>query len=667
MPEKQHPRTFRVRCLALVCGTFVSIAHARGPSPYLPLNLSPEIERQVERVLILAGKPVLSRPIAAATVLDALPEACKRDEILCREVERYLHRYMQPYGITTLRPEVAVHNGDSTASIPNRHGQRVDSSWQISASGLLQLGDYVVVTAGGIAYDDGAVATGSLLSMGFDFAQLDVGYRDHWLSPLSDSSSLISTEAATMPSITLSNYEPLTPLGIHYEIFGALMSEQHDIRYFDATTDGHPRLAGIQLGLEPVTGYGVTVNRISQYGGGARSGDNEWSDFWHALTDQQNAPDESGVSEETGNRVASLGSSMLFPGKVPFAVRAEYAGEDNAYKGNRLLGATNFTVGVDLPKLPGNVDVTAEVSEWQNDWYVHHVYPEGLTNDGRVIGHWFGDERQFGDAIGGSSQMVRAGWYSAAGNYWQVKYRAMQLDQDWRRPGATNLPYRRMQSLSLEFSTQVAGWPVSAEVQAGEDVFGDSFARLSASMDLSGFTRGGASVAGIESTVDVADVVDFFVDVGVVQAEVTKILAVDIPDTTTDAEQDLHVAVGARRPVSKRNDLGVRLEWERVDDHDLLSFRALDYRFRIGRKLAVNAFFGVGRYEVDLPCYGYYWGAGLQYRDIIPKWDLSLDWREHYKMGRDKTALPDDPPISWDRTRMFFDVNSYALYLSRRW
>jgi len=39
------------------------------------------IEHQIERVLILAGKPVMSRPIAAATVLDALPKACKIDPL----------------------------------------------------------------------------------------------------------------------------------------------------------------------------------------------------------------------------------------------------------------------------------------------------------------------------------------------------------------------------------------------------------------------------------------------------------------------------------------------------------------------------------------------------------------------------------------------------------
>ena len=38
--------------------------------------------------------------------------------------------------------------------------------------------------------------TGSMLSAGFEFAQLDVGYRDHWFSPFTDSAMLISTRGA---------------------------------------------------------------------------------------------------------------------------------------------------------------------------------------------------------------------------------------------------------------------------------------------------------------------------------------------------------------------------------------------------------------------------------------------------------------------------------------
>jgi hypothetical protein len=118
--------------------------------------------------------------------------------------------------------------------------------------------------------------------------------------------------------------------------------------------------------------------------------------------------------------------------------------------------------------------------------------------------------------------------------------------------------------------------------------------------------------------------------------------------------------------VSERSDFGVRLEVDRVQGEQLLSVRALDYRFRWTRRLALSGFFGVGRYEVGLPAYGYYWGAGVQYRDVLPGWDVGVDLRHHEKLGRDK-VLPDDPPSTPDRTRLFFDVDGATLYVSRRW
>src|SRR5690349_16115632 len=97
--------------LAAVLAVLPVSGFARGVSPYLPLNLEPEIERQIERVLILADKPVMSRPIAAATVLDALPKACRIDAVLCRQVARYLARYTHGTGVTHLSVEAAATNG----------------------------------------------------------------------------------------------------------------------------------------------------------------------------------------------------------------------------------------------------------------------------------------------------------------------------------------------------------------------------------------------------------------------------------------------------------------------------------------------------------------------------------------------------------------------------
>jgi|ERR1019366_3462980 hypothetical protein len=71
----------------------------------------------------------------------------------------------------------------------------------------------LLASVGAVAYAGRTVPVGSILSVGFNWAQLDLGYRDHWFSPMTDSSMLISTEAPTLPSVTLSNYEPLTRLG----------------------------------------------------------------------------------------------------------------------------------------------------------------------------------------------------------------------------------------------------------------------------------------------------------------------------------------------------------------------------------------------------------------------------------------------------------------------
>ncbi len=61
-----------LRLTAVLISVLAScVVHGRGASPYLPLNQSPEFERLVERVMILADKPIITRPIAAAAVLDA--------------------------------------------------------------------------------------------------------------------------------------------------------------------------------------------------------------------------------------------------------------------------------------------------------------------------------------------------------------------------------------------------------------------------------------------------------------------------------------------------------------------------------------------------------------------------------------------------------------------
>jgi hypothetical protein len=645
--------------VAVLCGVCAyhgssSQAWSRGVSPYLPLSQSPRIERAFERVLILADKPLMRRPIPAAVVLDALPRACELDAVLCAEVQAYLARYARESGITQLQIGVAGATGARDKVVPDAHGMEAGSNWLVSAGGFFQPYAHALVSAGVIAYDGRATPTGSALSLGFDFAQLDIGYRDHWLSPQSDGSPLISTEAATMPSVTLSNYAPLTRLGLNYEIFLAQMSHQDGIEFFSKATAGNPRLAGLQLGMEPISGYGLSVNRLFQYGGGARSATT--SDFLDALFKNQNRPDVIGQSEEFGNQVASLTSSMLFPGKTPFKVNIEYAGEDNSFSGPYRLGSTYLSLGLDFPKLWQRYDLGFEIAEWQQPWYVHHIYPLGLTNYGKVIGHWFGDSRVFGDAFYGNSESLRLGMQFSSGDYLNARYRTLE------NTAHAGFVYQRLHEIEVDYATNWRGHEIDAQLYAGSDVFGKSYTRVGASIDLESNRQ--VRPDYVESAPAPSDVTSLFVDAGVNYSHVYNRIAFLIPDAWTDYRLDYHYAVGARRKVSTHNDFGLRLEFDRLDGHSLISLRAVDYRFRWNEHFATGAFFGASRYMVGLAADGYYWGGGLQWMNLMKGWDLGLDVRHNDKLTRTKLLRSD--PYPDDLHGFYFDTNGVTLYLSRR-
>ncbi len=389
------------RPLALACLLLAAFkpASADGVSAYLPLNLEPEIERQVERVLILADEPVLKRPIAVELVKLALPQACKVDKPLCTKVQRYLERYSRDYGVTHASATVTREHGADVV-VPNEYGLPSTSDWEVSTRAYVQPSDYLLASGGVVAYSGRTNATGSALSLGFSGAQLDAGYLPHWLSPLTDSSALISTEAPTMPSVTLSNWEPLTRLGFLYQFSLARASQTgsnsgdslpgDNIQYNGVASRGNPKLFLTQLSIEPYPGWSFGVNRLLQYGGGSGLPDSAsflLRDFWKP----------SGASQSEGNQQASYIGRFIYPGKTPFAVYFQYGGENTSDGGSYLLGDVMTSVGIDFPRIWRHFDLTYEVSEWQNQWYVHYIFLDGTTNDGIVEGNWGAQQRNFGD------------------------------------------------------------------------------------------------------------------------------------------------------------------------------------------------------------------------------------------------------------------------------
>jgi Capsule assembly protein Wzi len=458
-------------CLAAIAA---SNASARGVSPYLPLKQSPEIERKIERLLILAGEPVLTRPIAAATVIDALTIACDRDAALCADVRRYLSGWTRTAGIGYASLGLGAGAGADT-TLPNRHGMTSQSDYELAAGVYFQPGDRFLVTGGVDAYEGEATPTGTLVSMGQEYFQLDVGYRDHWWSPFTDSAMTIGTQATTFPSVTISNYTPLSRWRFRYEAFVGEMSESAGIVLNGGTTTGNPRLAGLHLSIEPFRGWSLGVSRLLQYGGGGRpDGLRDLVDAFFNPSSKDNASAPGG--DEFGNQVAAFSSRFVVDAPLPFAVYFEYAGEDTSTLSNLRLGNASLSAGIDFPSVWNRFALTFEVSEWQNSWYEHHIYRDGLRNEGHVLGHWGADWRQAGDGdgVGARSWLARLGWSAKRGGLVDLSFRTL-ANADY-----SSVDYDRGRQLDVRYSRPWSEFFVGGELVAGRDVFGESYSRVSA-------------------------------------------------------------------------------------------------------------------------------------------------------------------------------------------
>ena len=350
-------------------------------------------------------------------------------------------------GVEFTSVSAAATSGSSNTVLPNQHGEKAQSPYEVAGAAYLQPNSYMLLNVGGVAYQGRATPTGTMLSLGFDWAQLDIGWRDHWWSPMTDSAMLISTEAPTMPSITLSNYRPLTRLGFQYETFIARMSESDRIELpltgsTPEFTRGYPKFGGIRVGIEPVSGWALSAQRVVIWGGGAAGGQS-FTDILKAMF-RPGAGANHWIWHRLGHRQA--GSLIDQPVHLPgarallclFRVRRQrYAGGTLAshrqarhLRGNRL--SAHRPVQPDVRDLL----VRAHLVRAHRQPVPRPGYLDGITNYGDNLGNWFGDQRvlatpnTIADQVGGQSNMLRLGWEPSFGGLMQLQLRALANEAD---------------------------------------------------------------------------------------------------------------------------------------------------------------------------------------------------------------------------------------------
>jgi len=157
--------------------------------------------------------------------------------------------------------------------------------------------------------------------------------------------------------------------------------------------------------------------------------------------------------------------------------------------------------------------------------------------------------------------------------------------------------------------------------------------------------------------------VERFVDIGVKTGTVRYEYDVGGVPATRSSFGSAHVGLGIRRLFSRHSDLGTRIEVDNLRGRALIGVRALDYRYRIGEHLAMSVFMGVARYDAPTVALGWYGGAGVQWRNLFHKCDLSLDFNLGDKLQRDKLA-PGESAGIWPDA--YYSVAARTLSISRR-
>lgn len=462
-------------------GCYNKVYAQGGVSPYLPVNVSPVLENEIDRLATVAGIPNLTKPYSLATIFAYLERVRKTHPQLYGRLTKALEPYTAHLNIT--HSSAVIAQSDDDIVIPNAYGETTDLSTLGRIRGQWQASNWLGVYLGADVSDDITQYTGSHLALGFDWAQLDIGYREFWWSPLRGSAQVMSTQAQTLPSVSLSNNLPIEFLGArwNYATFVAQPSRQL-VSYNNAWSDkDKPYLLGVHLSMQPTPWWTLGASRVLMFGGGERPTDLKL--LFEAFFDVNEGDNNRGDTDtESGNQIAAIQSKIHFDGSLPFTFSMEFAGEDTSKSRNYQIGNSAINYGLYFPYFfHDSLSFNYEYSDWQDKWYSHHLYQfGGYVNEGVVMGHWAMQvQRENDTARAGSSHYADFVWQTPWNHVLEGKIRLSQHDNGNISPtDENNVFYQDGKFFELEYTVPYNSHTYSLGSFFGEDNFGNAFSQL---------------------------------------------------------------------------------------------------------------------------------------------------------------------------------------------
>lgn len=455
--------------IGMCCAPALSLA--KGLSPYLPLNLAPEVEIQVEKLLALSNQAPLSKPYKASELILRLPQIKEDHPLLYSRLNAYLKRYTQKTAIT--HRGVALASSDNNArSLENNRGVSHQTTVEISGAGHVYFSPYFYVAGGGMYSDDsGRSLLNSHIGVGNEYLQVDIGYRDHWLSPFQDSAMLMSTQAENEPSITLSNSTPLTDLKLRYEVFLTQLDDTSIRADGFATETDKPNLSGWHVSLSPADRLSLGFSRTYLYGGGNR--DDSFGTLFKSLVAPGQLQDTSRDNLEQGYEQTAISAKWNLDWYIPLSLYSEFASAQSLNENGLQRTVNARSIGVYLPIIFDSISFRYEYNDRDTGWYQSAFYPRGLRSKSHILGHWSADEYPVGEAPGAKTHHLLIDWELIDNQLFALRISGQEMD---------NLSTQSLQDTyqlqaRYSFANQYGFWGVQGTY--GKDALGDYYHRFS--------------------------------------------------------------------------------------------------------------------------------------------------------------------------------------------
>jgi hypothetical protein len=223
---------------------------------------------------------------------------------------------------------------------------------------------------------------------------LVAGKDSQWWGPGYHGSLLLSNNPEPLKIIKLTNPEPVILPWI-FKYLGPFRFTAFVTRLEKDRMDvSEPILWGLNLDFKPIPYLELGLQRTAIFGGEGRP--ESLKVWWNSLTGSGENVD-SPTSNEAGDQLAGFYGKLTLPFKwQPIQLYLDAVGEDQR---NSFPSKWGYISGIYLPRFAGleRFDLRGEfainhIGGWPNYWYNHHIYTQGYTYKGKIIGHHMGTD-----------------------------------------------------------------------------------------------------------------------------------------------------------------------------------------------------------------------------------------------------------------------------------